>query len=60
MKTGNRLVFFSVFKFFEERNCRLTGAPAFPQNELCDIYVQHFMSTFGKVSAITNIYGDGV
>jgi hypothetical protein len=58
MKTGDRLVFFSVFKFFEERNLRLNGTPGFPPNELCDIYVQHFVATFGRTSAITSIFGD--
>ena len=52
MKTGNRLVFFSVFKFFEERNLRLYGTPTFPPNELCDVYCQYFFATFGKSSAI--------
>ena len=40
------IIFHEVFKFFEERNVRLRGTPAFKSDENCDIYLRHFASLF--------------
>lgn len=40
------LIYYEVFKFFEERNIRLRGNPNFRKDELCETYVEHFMSLF--------------
>jgi hypothetical protein len=55
MKHGDKSVFYAVFKFFEERNIRLRGTPLFEQNELCQVYVDHFQSLFGKSTACSNV-----
>lgn len=59
MKTKDKSVFYAVFKFFEERNIRVRGTPVFEANEMCDLYVQHFQSVFGKSSACSNFFADG-
>ena len=40
------LIFFEVFKFFEKRNVRQRGTPAFQLDENCEQYVQHFVELF--------------
>ena len=42
------LIFYEVFKFFEERNVRLRGTPNFRKDELCDVYVQYFLSLYKR------------
>jgi hypothetical protein len=59
MKTKDKSVFYAVFKFFEERNIKVRGTPIFESNEMCDIYVEHFQSLFGKMSACSNFFADG-
>jgi len=51
MRTGDKDVFYSVFKFFEERNYRLKGTFEFDTNEMCSMYVDYFKSVFGVSSA---------
>jgi len=45
-KTEDRMLFFNVFSFFEERNLRLRGSGKFSRGEQCDLYVQKFKATF--------------
>lgn len=40
------LIYYEVYKFFEERNVRLRGTTAFSSEDNCDHYVQHFVSLF--------------
>jgi hypothetical protein len=59
MKVEDKHIFYSVFKFFEERNLRLRGTFAFDPTEMCEAYVQHFHSLFGQFSACNkNSYSD--
>ncbi|XP_041359170.1 regulator of MON1-CCZ1 complex-like isoform X2 [Gigantopelta aegis] len=39
MNTEDKMLFYAVFKFFEERNFRLKGNPRFHPGEHCDQYV---------------------
>lgn len=41
-------IFYEVFKFFEERNVRLRNTPNFRKDELCDVYVQHFLNLYKR------------
>ncbi|KAL3868257.1 hypothetical protein ACJMK2_041088 [Sinanodonta woodiana] len=47
MNTDDSQVFYTVFKFFEQRNSRLRNNPRFQQGEHCEQYVRHFESLFG-------------
>ncbi|XP_078039497.1 regulator of MON1-CCZ1 complex protein bulli [Augochlora pura] len=44
--TDDTTLFFSVFKFFEQRNLRLNNSTAFAKGEHCQAYVQHFKNLF--------------
>lgn len=47
MSTRDPLVFYAVFRFFEQRNLRLKGKPSFAKGEHCESYVKHFELLFG-------------
>lgn len=44
--TNNPSLFYSVYKFFEQRNLRLKGSANFAKGELCDSFVEHFKRLF--------------
>ena len=46
--SNDSLVFFNVYKFFEERNRRLRGCSAFGPGDRCDKYVRKFNEVFGE------------
>ncbi|UYV72700.1 C18orf8 [Cordylochernes scorpioides] len=46
-KTNDSALFFSVFRFFQQRNLRLRGSKNFEPGEHCETYVKHFESLFG-------------
>ncbi|XP_066997555.1 regulator of MON1-CCZ1 complex [Anabrus simplex] len=48
--TGDATIFYSVFKFFEQRNQRLKGTTAFSKGEHCELYVKHFQQLFCDTS----------
>ncbi|XP_064624746.1 regulator of MON1-CCZ1 complex-like isoform X2 [Lineus longissimus] len=52
--TKDIMIFYTVFKFFEQRNVRLRGTPKFPSGERCEKYVKHMEATFGS-EALTAI-----
>ncbi|KZC13682.1 PREDICTED: uncharacterized protein C18orf8 [Dufourea novaeangliae] len=43
---GDSTLFYSVFKFFEQRNLRQHNTTAFAKGEHCQAYVQHFKYLF--------------
>ena len=45
---NDALIYFEVFKFFEDRNIRLRGTPAFKTEENCDIFVKHYNEIFNS------------
>ncbi|XP_033739671.1 regulator of MON1-CCZ1 complex-like [Pecten maximus] len=45
--TEDNMLFYTVFKFFEQRNIRLRNHPKFPQGEHCEQYTRHFEGLFG-------------
>jgi len=49
-KTEDRMLFFNVFSFFEERNVRLRGSVNFSRGEQCDGYVKKFKEMFAVPS----------
>ena len=44
----NRSIFYTVYKFFEERNIRLRRNPSFPPDEQCQSYEELFRKYFSK------------
>ncbi|CAB3369225.1 Hypothetical predicted protein [Cloeon dipterum] len=44
--TGDDNIFYSVFKFFEQRNEQLRGGPNFTKGEHCDVYVKYYEEKF--------------
>ncbi|XP_070554842.1 regulator of MON1-CCZ1 complex-like isoform X7 [Ptychodera flava] len=48
--TEDKMLFYTVFKFFEERNLRLRGHPRFVSGEHCEQYARHFEDLFGSES----------
>jgi hypothetical protein len=46
--TGDALVFYSAFKFFESRNLTRRNSPLFTPEEKCDEFVAHYLALFGK------------
>jgi len=48
MLLGDVRIFFTVFKFFEQRNQRLRSNPRFQTGEHCEEYVKYFEKTFGQ------------
>lgn len=46
--TGDKMTFYSIFKFFEQRNVRLRGKAQFPVGEHCEKYVKEFEALFSK------------
>ncbi|CAG5119842.1 unnamed protein product [Candidula unifasciata] len=50
LSTNDNMIFYTVFKFFEQRNQRLWANPRFQQGEHCDQYVKQFEALFGSES----------
>lgn len=50
--TNDKMTFFSIFKFFEQRNVRLRGKPQFPVGEHCEKHVKEFDALFSKKEQI--------
>jgi len=42
------MLFYTVYKFFEQRNMRLRGSPDFAPGEHCEAYVKKFEILFGS------------
>lgn len=53
--TGDKMTFYSIFKFFEQRNLRLRGRPQFPVGEHCEKYVKEFEALFGKNATVSSV-----
>uniref|UniRef100_A0A2C9KK17 Uncharacterized protein n=1 Tax=Biomphalaria glabrata TaxID=6526 RepID=A0A2C9KK17_BIOGL len=47
LNTNDNMIFYTVFKFFEQRNLKLKANPRFQTGEHCEQYVQQFESLFG-------------
>ncbi|XP_061615017.1 regulator of MON1-CCZ1 complex isoform X2 [Phyllopteryx taeniolatus] len=47
-QTGDDMLFFTVFRSFQQRNQRLRGNPAFNPGEHCEDHVLHFTRVFGE------------
>ena len=48
------LIYYEVFKYFEERNMRLRGNPNFRSDEMCEAYVKHFMGLFQNKTVLAS------
>ncbi|XP_015904300.1 regulator of MON1-CCZ1 complex [Parasteatoda tepidariorum] len=48
--TGDPRIFYSVYKFFEQRNIRLRGSPDFEPGEHCEAFVKYFNNIYGTLT----------
>uniref|UniRef100_A0A673AYP0 Uncharacterized protein n=1 Tax=Sphaeramia orbicularis TaxID=375764 RepID=A0A673AYP0_9TELE len=48
LQTGDQMLFYTVFRSFQQRNQRLRGSPAFNPGEHCEEHVVHFKQLFGE------------
>jgi hypothetical protein len=48
VKLNDHLVFYNVFKYFEDRNVKLRGSPLFKPDEDCDSFTKHFLENFSN------------
>ena len=55
-KTQNKMLFHTVYKFFEERNIRLRKNPHFPPDEHCVHYEELYNQLFPATAASPTIY----
>ncbi|XP_020824408.1 regulator of MON1-CCZ1 complex [Phascolarctos cinereus] len=46
-QTEDNMLFYTIFRFFEQRNQRLRGSPHFTPGEHCDEHVAFFKQVFG-------------
>uniref|UniRef100_A0A8C5KVC8 Regulator of MON1-CCZ1 n=1 Tax=Jaculus jaculus TaxID=51337 RepID=A0A8C5KVC8_JACJA len=46
-QTEDNMLFYTIFRFFEQRNQRLRGSPNFTPGEHCDEHVAFFKQVFG-------------
>ena len=47
--TEDKMVFFNVYSFFEERNQRLRGGPGFSPSDQCEHFVRKHSDMFSAV-----------
>lgn len=47
-QTEDHMLFYTIFRFFEQRNQRLRGNPQFNPGEHCEEHVTFFRQTFGE------------
>uniref|UniRef100_A0AAY4AQK2 Mic1 domain-containing protein n=1 Tax=Denticeps clupeoides TaxID=299321 RepID=A0AAY4AQK2_9TELE len=47
-QTNNSMLFYTIFRFFEQRNLRLRGNPGFNPGEHCEEHVAFFKQIFGE------------
>jgi len=45
-RTGDKMTFYNVFSFLQERNIRLKGSPAFSPKDQCETFVNKFKEMF--------------
>lgn len=54
-QTGDEMLFYTVFRFFEQRNVRLRGSPNFTPGEHCEEHIQFFKKCFGEQALLKPI-----
>ncbi|XP_051878697.1 regulator of MON1-CCZ1 complex isoform X2 [Pristis pectinata] len=54
-QTGDALVFYTTFRFFEQRNQRLRGSSHFTPGEHCEEHIAHFKNLFGEQALLTSL-----
>ncbi|XP_036409459.1 regulator of MON1-CCZ1 complex [Megalops cyprinoides] len=47
-QTKDQMLFYTIFRFFEQRNQRLRGSPSFTPGEHCEEHVTYFKQVFGE------------
>ncbi|KAL1006429.1 hypothetical protein UPYG_G00072260 [Umbra pygmaea] len=47
-QTTDQMLFYTIFRFFEQRNLRLRGSPSFNPGEHCEEHVAYFKQVFGE------------
>ncbi|KAI1889401.1 hypothetical protein AGOR_G00179480 [Albula goreensis] len=47
-QTKDQMLFYTIFRFFEQRNQRLRGSPNFTPGEHCEEHISYFKQVFGE------------
>uniref|UniRef100_A0A3P8YN42 Uncharacterized protein n=1 Tax=Esox lucius TaxID=8010 RepID=A0A3P8YN42_ESOLU len=47
-QTADQMLFYTIFRFFEQRNLRLRGSPGFNPGEHCEEHIVYFKQVFGE------------
>uniref|UniRef100_A0A4W5NTI2 Regulator of MON1-CCZ1 n=1 Tax=Hucho hucho TaxID=62062 RepID=A0A4W5NTI2_9TELE len=54
-QTADQMLFYTIFRFFEQRNLRLRGSPSFNPGEHCEEHVVYFKQVFGDQALMKQV-----
>ncbi|XP_029516907.1 regulator of MON1-CCZ1 complex-like isoform X2 [Oncorhynchus nerka] len=54
-QTADQMLFYTIFRFFEQRNLRLRGNPSFNPGEHCEEHVVYFKQVFGEQAVMKQV-----
>ncbi|XP_036799815.1 regulator of MON1-CCZ1 complex isoform X4 [Oncorhynchus mykiss] len=54
-QTADQMLFYTIFRFFEQRNMRLRGNPSFIPGEHCEEHVVYFKQVFGEQALMKQV-----
>ncbi|XP_013413178.2 regulator of MON1-CCZ1 complex [Lingula anatina] len=54
-QTGDSMLFYTVYKFFEQRNIRMRQVSKFAPGEHCELYVKYFEGLFGADALMPSV-----
>ncbi|XP_020349994.1 regulator of MON1-CCZ1 complex-like isoform X1 [Oncorhynchus kisutch] len=54
-QTADQMLFYTIFRFFEQRNLRLRGNPSFNPGEHCEEHVVYFKQVFGEQALMKQV-----
>ncbi|XP_014036778.2 regulator of MON1-CCZ1 complex isoform X2 [Salmo salar] len=54
-QTADQMLFYTIFRFFEQRNLRLRGSPSFNPGEHCEEHVVYFKQVFGEQALMKQV-----
>ncbi|CDQ65191.1 unnamed protein product [Oncorhynchus mykiss] len=54
-QTADQMLFYTIFRFFEQRNMRLRGNPSFIPGDHCEEHVVYFKQVFGEQALMKQV-----
>ncbi|XP_055784598.1 regulator of MON1-CCZ1 complex-like isoform X1 [Salvelinus fontinalis] len=54
-QTADQMLFYTIFRFFEQRNLRLRGSSSFNPGEHCEEHVVYFKQVFGEQALMKQV-----